>query len=81
MSKKQVYVTLCRFLGGGTVEAGSPIELTPAQAAHPLYRNRVRLRDAVEPELTPSLDEKGEEQATEDSPPVGDGSAKPWNLG
>lgn len=39
------YITTRKFVGKVVLPEGSVIELTDAQAQHPLYRNRVRKHD------------------------------------
>lgn len=47
MSKPKTYVLTRAIRGAKVSEEGTAIELTDAQAQHPLYRNRVRLADLV----------------------------------
>lgn len=52
---KSKYITTRKIIGADVIPAGSVLELTPEQAAHPLYRTRVRQADSVHLEpATPS---------------------------
>lgn len=47
MANKTVYILTRAIRGAELQPAGAAIELTDAQAQHPLYRNRIRKADLV----------------------------------
>lgn len=84
--KKTKFVTLRQLTGKTIVPVGSILELTEAQAMHPLYKNRIRPMDAA-PEITPAVEQKDEsENSTQGAGNLANltGSqtgGAPWNQG